>query len=239
MKLIIGNPKEGKTYQTEIDSEKSVAFVNRKIGDKVDATPVGLPGYSLQITGGSDKQGFPMRKNLHGAARKKVLISGGVGFNPKRHGLRRRKSLRGEVVSIDTEQLNTKVVEEGKKTIASLLGITGTEEAPKEEAKEVPKEDVKEEVKEEVKEVPKEEVKEVPKEEVPSEEKKEVPKEEVKEKAEDVHVEEKKEGAEEESKEVPAEEKNEAPAEEKNEAPAEEKNEAPAEEKKEISDDKK
>ncbi len=168
MKLVIGNPKEGRTYQTEIDNEKTVAFVNKKIGDKVDATSAGLPGYSLEITGGSDKQGFPLRKNLHGTARKSILVSGGVGFNPKRKGLRCRKSIRGDVISLETEQLNTKVVEAGKKTIASLLGLEETkEEAPveKKEAavvKEAPVEKKEEAPVEKKEEAPVKEAKEAP-----------------------------------------------------------------------------
>lgn len=72
------------------------------------------PDYELQITGGSDKDGFPMRPDLPGTGRKRLLLSGGVGYNPREKGVRRRKTVRGRVISADTVQINVKVVKHGK-----------------------------------------------------------------------------------------------------------------------------
>src|SRR2546428_534527 len=82
-----------------------------------DGLYVGLPGYKLQITGGSDKDGFPMRSDLPGPRRKRLLLSGGVGFHPVRPGMRKKKTVRGNTVSPDILQLNLKIVVRGPKSI--------------------------------------------------------------------------------------------------------------------------
>lgn len=180
-KLVVSDPKTRKTYQKEV-SQKESGLLNRKIGDKVKGDFLGLLGYELQITGGSDKQGFPMRPNIEGTARKRVLLTGGAGFHPKQRGERRRKSVRGNTISQEIVQVNAKIVKHGTKKLEQIFGKK--EEKPKEEKKEAPKEEKKPEEKgEEVKETPKEEPKAEEKklEEKPKEEKKPEEKEEAKE----------------------------------------------------------
>jgi small subunit ribosomal protein S6e len=159
-KLVVSDPKNKRSYQKEVE-EKSSGLIGRKIGEKVKGDFLGLQGYELEITGGSDKQGFPMRPDVPGTARKRILLTGPPGFHPKRKGERRRKSVRGNTISLDIVQVNVKVVSYGKK---SLEEIFGKKEKPKEEAK--PEEKPKEEVK---KEEPKEEKPETKKEEKPEE----------------------------------------------------------------------
>jgi small subunit ribosomal protein S6e len=92
-KLVIS---EGEiSHQLEVEAAESKKLVGLKIGDNFDASLVGLKGYTLKITGGSDKNGFPMRKDVEGPRRIKSLLAGGIGFNPKRDGQRRRKTVRG------------------------------------------------------------------------------------------------------------------------------------------------
>ncbi|HEY4704725.1 MAG TPA: 30S ribosomal protein S6e, partial [Thermoplasmata archaeon] len=93
------------------------ALVGRKLGEEIDGLFVGLPGYKLAITGGSDKDGFPMRRDLPGPRRRRILLSGGVGFHPPRSGMRKKKTVRGNTISPDTLQLNLKITVRGPKTI--------------------------------------------------------------------------------------------------------------------------
>jgi small subunit ribosomal protein S6e len=65
--------------------------------------------------GGSDKDGVPMRPSVHGGVRRNVVLSGGVGFNPKNKGERKRKAVRGNVLTDEIVQVNTKIVEKPKK----------------------------------------------------------------------------------------------------------------------------
>jgi len=67
-----------------------------------------LSGYTLKITGGSDKQGFPMRRSIEGTIRKQIMLDKGAGIEKGEDGVRKRKSVRGNTVSEEIEQLNTK-----------------------------------------------------------------------------------------------------------------------------------
>ncbi len=116
-KAVIADPKSGKSYARAISGNLASQLVGKKIGDEVDGLFVHLPGYKLQITGGSDKDGFPMRGDLTGPRRRGVLVSGGVGFHPTRGGMRKRKSLRGGALSPDILQVNLKITHRGPKTI--------------------------------------------------------------------------------------------------------------------------
>jgi small subunit ribosomal protein S6e len=97
------------------------SLVGKKIGEEFDGIFVSLPGFKLILTGGSDKDGFPMRPDLPGQRRKKVLVSKSLGFRPKDNGVRRRKTLRGNIISPDIVQINMKITTHGSKNIEELL----------------------------------------------------------------------------------------------------------------------
>lgn len=139
VKVVVSDPESGKAYQVEADETRSRRLVGLRIRDKFDGEVVGLSGYELQITGGTDKEGFPMRFDVAGPRRARVLIARGPGFKPKRGGERRRRLIRGGSVSPDIAQLNAKVVKKGGKPIEQILKPEVAEEKP-EEAKEKPPE---------------------------------------------------------------------------------------------------
>ncbi len=114
-KIIISDPDAGKSKSVEADGSRAVPLIGKKLGETVDGSVVGMPGYKLQITGGSDKDGFPMRPNVHGGVRVNVILSRGVGFKPSQKGERQRKTLRGNVITEDIVQINMKIVEGPKK----------------------------------------------------------------------------------------------------------------------------
>lgn len=126
-KVVVSDPETGRAYNIELNEEKAKIFIGKRIGDTVDASPIGLKGYELLITGGSDKDGFPMRKDIHGRVRKRVLLSSPPGYRPKRKGVRRRKMVRGNEITPEIVQINTKIVKKGKKSIEELLGLGGEE----------------------------------------------------------------------------------------------------------------
>ena len=115
----------GEAISDEIINDVKEYF--RKIGDKIrgDLISPDLGDYELKITGGSDTSGFPMRPGIPGTGKRKILLSGGVGFKPKRKGERRRKSVRGEIISSDISQINTIIVKEGKKKLEDIFGKKG------------------------------------------------------------------------------------------------------------------
>ncbi|MFB0523342.1 MAG: S6e family ribosomal protein, partial [Candidatus Bathyarchaeia archaeon] len=93
-----------------------------------------LPGHKVQITGGSDKDGFPMRPSVHGGVRRRVILSGGVGFNSRGEGERKRKTVRGNVITDEIVQVNIRIAEKPKRPKKDKK-TNVKEEKPKEEVK--------------------------------------------------------------------------------------------------------
>ncbi len=150
-KLVVSDPATRKSLKIELDQSKAVGLVGKKIGEQIDADGIGLSGYTLQITGGTDKDGFPMHPSVRGAVKKKIILSSAPGFHPTMKGLRKRKTVRGDTISDDIVQINTKIVKAGAKPFSEML--------PKREEK---KPEVKEEAKVEPQPEPKVETKPQP-----------------------------------------------------------------------------
>ena len=138
------DPKNGgKSYSLKISGNNHAQLLGKKIGDTVDGIFIGegeqtLSGYKLQITGGSDKTGTPLRRDLEGGRRQAILVTRSTGFKGhslvfknkggekkrfhyKPDGLRKRRFFRGNTISQDTRQINLKVIEAGKKSLGDIL----------------------------------------------------------------------------------------------------------------------
>lgn len=120
-RAVIADPKTGMTYQKVVGGNLANSLVGKKIGDKIDGIFVEMPGYKLQIMGGSDKDGVPMRSDLPGPRRKMILTAESTGFHPERKGTRRRKNFRGNTVSPDTIQLNMKIIQYGPRAVKEIF----------------------------------------------------------------------------------------------------------------------
>ena len=110
--LIVSDPTAKTSKAASIEGAKAQALVGKSIGDEIDGKLLGIGNMKLKITGGTDKDGIPMRFDIQGAAKKRAILSGGVGFKPKDNGERRRKLVRGRQVGEDTLQVNSVVVTE-------------------------------------------------------------------------------------------------------------------------------
>ena len=115
-KIIVSDPETGKSQSVEVEETEAVPLIGRKLGEVIDGASIKLSGYKLKITGGSDKDGFPMRPNIHGGVRVGAILSEGVGFHSSQRGERKRKTLRGNVITEAIVQINMKVVEKPKKS---------------------------------------------------------------------------------------------------------------------------
>jgi len=120
-KASIADPESGECYSVVLTKNKASTFIGKEIGDTLDGIFAGLPGYKLTITGGTDEAGFPMRNDVFGAARKKVLLTEGTGFHPLRGGQRKKKMVAGRKVSQDIVQLNFKITQRGAKPVEEIL----------------------------------------------------------------------------------------------------------------------
>ncbi len=123
IRVVVSDPNSGGSAQVEADENR---FLGLSIGDEVDGGAVGLDGATLEITGGSDDTGRPMRGDVDGSGIEGVLVAGGTGFNPTKDGERRRVSVRGKQVADEVVQVNTKVVD-GDVDL-SVLGDDGSED---------------------------------------------------------------------------------------------------------------
>lgn len=120
-KVVVADPETGKSYKLEAHEPDARRLIGLRIRDKFGGELVGLAGYELQITGGTDRDGFPMRSDITGSGRESVLLAAGVGFSPHRSGERRRKMVRGSRVSEVIVQLNAKITKRGEKPIEQIV----------------------------------------------------------------------------------------------------------------------
>ena len=139
----------GRSYNMNVSGNNLSQFLGKKIGDVIDGIFVGegeqtLAGYKLEITGGSDKTGTPMRTDLAGGSRQSILVTASTGFKGhslvhkakggekkrfryKPDGMRKRRFFRGNTITQDTRQINLKVVEAANKSLADILGASSEE----------------------------------------------------------------------------------------------------------------
>jgi len=116
--VVVGDAA-GDTRQFDVDGQDANRFLGRDLGEEVDGGAVGLDGYTLALTGGSDDAGRPMREDVAGNDLKELLLEGGVGYEPSRDGERKRVTVRGREVSEATAQVNATVADGG--TLAEAL----------------------------------------------------------------------------------------------------------------------
>lgn len=132
----------GKTFNLEAEA---TGLLDKKLGDVITGNEISedLEGFEFEITGASDKSGFPSMKNIEGFQRKRALLTYGPGMHkrPKREGkkkqsnstpkgLRLRKLVRGNTISEEMRQINLKVVKAGKKTLTEVYAPVPAEETP-------------------------------------------------------------------------------------------------------------
>jgi len=120
-KIILSEPETGRSYKVDATGPAAGALIGKRIGDEIDGNILGFAGYTLKITGATDKTGIPARRDLPGPARRRLLLSRGVGFHPVMDGERRRKSVRGNEISADIVQINAAVTQSGPKPPSRIL----------------------------------------------------------------------------------------------------------------------
>jgi len=124
MKLNISYPKNGTQKCIDVDDEKKYRnFYEKKMGQEVDADFLGdeFKGYVFKITGGNDKQGFPMKMGVMTNTRVRLLMGANTScYRPRRSGERKRKSIRGCFVGPDISALHLVIVKKGAAELPDL-----------------------------------------------------------------------------------------------------------------------
>ncbi|KAI6646518.1 40S ribosomal protein S6 [Oopsacas minuta] len=124
MKLNIAYPPNGTQKLLELETDEEYRpFIDKRISQEVSGDSLGKiwKGYTFRITGGNDKEGFPMKQGILTNGRVRLLLNKNSGcYRPKRSGERRKKSVRGCIVDKNLSVLNLIVVKRGEKEIPGL-----------------------------------------------------------------------------------------------------------------------
>jgi len=124
LKIVVSDPKTGKSYQKALAEN---VLIGKKLKQKIKGDELGLAGYELEITGGSDDSGFGMRSDMEGLLKRSALLSGGVGIRNKvrankEQGIRIRRTVASNTIIEKTAQVNLKVIAYGPESLDKLLG---------------------------------------------------------------------------------------------------------------------
>ena len=129
MKLNISFPANGSQKLIEVEDDRKLRiFMERRMGQEVPGDSVGdeWKGYIFRITGGNDKQGFPMKQGVMHPTRVRLLLSDGHScYRPRRTGERKRKSVRGCIVGMDLSVLALAIVKQGDNDVPGLTDTVG------------------------------------------------------------------------------------------------------------------
>eukprot|EP01066_Platyproteum_vivax_P016118 Platyproteum_vivax@DN7023_c0_g1_i2.p1 len=124
MKFNISNPPTGQQKTIEVDDDRKILpFIDRRMGQDVSADALGdeFKGYVFRITGGNDKQGFPMKQGVLLNHRVRLLLDKNHNcYRPRRKGERKRKSIRGCIVGHDLAVIALAIVKKGTDDIPGL-----------------------------------------------------------------------------------------------------------------------
>merc|ERR1712137_32544 len=102
MRFNIADPQNGTQKLINVEEDKQLRHVlDKRIAQEVNGAVIGdqFADYSFKITGGFDKQGFPMKQGILQPDRVRLLLTKDSGcYRPKKTGDRKRKSVRGCIV---------------------------------------------------------------------------------------------------------------------------------------------
>lgn len=116
--VVVSDPATGKTKSHTVEGDKAAPLLGKSINDIVDGSVIGLPKQEIRITGGTDKDGFPMLPSIHGGVKGRVILAKGRGFqSPKRGGQRKAKTIRGKMITEDTYQINAVIIKKREKRV--------------------------------------------------------------------------------------------------------------------------
>ncbi|MCU0642449.1 MAG: eS6 family ribosomal protein [archaeon] len=120
MPIKLNISEKGKAWKVEVPEE---VITGKSVGDKISGKDVKpeLEGYEFQITGGCDSAGFPLSKDVEGLGLKALLLKKGWGMKDNTEGMRRRKTVRGKVISENVSLINLNVLKAGSKKLAEVF----------------------------------------------------------------------------------------------------------------------
>jgi|TARA_B110000208_G_scaffold185744_1_gene241328 small subunit ribosomal protein S6e len=124
MRINIANPVTGAQLCITIEEEKNLrTLYDKRIAQEIDGGDLQdqFAGFTFRITGGNDKQGFPMMQGVLHPYRKRLLLDKDQKcYRPRKKGERKRKSVRGCIVAHDMAVVNLVIVKQGEQEVPGL-----------------------------------------------------------------------------------------------------------------------
>eukprot|EP00866_Antonospora_locustae_P002403 jgi/Antlo1/2403/1195 len=106
-----------------IDFQTSMRLYGLRLGAQVEGELIGedFRGYVFKITGGDDVSGLPMKDGVFTDKRVRLLLKkGNKGYRCREKGVRKRKSVRGCIISGEIAVVSMIILKEGEKPIEGL-----------------------------------------------------------------------------------------------------------------------
>ena len=124
MRITIAYPENGTQICIDVEDVATLSnFFEKRLGQDVNGDFLGdqFKGYVFRIGGGHDKQGFTMKQGVITPRRVRLLLKAGSScYRPRKDGERKRKTVRGCIISNEISALHLIVVQKGPKDIAGL-----------------------------------------------------------------------------------------------------------------------
>lgn len=128
MKINIAFPANGTQKSLEFPDQKQWAkLIDMKVGQEFDGAILGaeFAGYIFKITGGSDSDGFGMKRGVLTKSKLKLLLKeGSSGYFAKREGTPKRKTVRGCIIGHEIASLSLVILQKGEQEIAGVTDAT-------------------------------------------------------------------------------------------------------------------
>jgi len=133
-RLVIGDSKTKRTFKAELKGTDAEQLSGKKVGDSFRGELIGLQGFELQITGGTDRAGIAMYKNLDGIGRRRLLLRGPPNYHvPKKFkGKLKKKTVRANTIGNDIVQVNCKITKWGDADLMKHFNVVPKEATPAE-----------------------------------------------------------------------------------------------------------
>ena len=127
MRLTLAYPNNGTQIVIDVDDAQALAnLYDKRLGQDIDGAILGeqFSGYLFRLCGGFDKQGFPMKQGLITPRRATPLLRAGVScYRPRKAGERKRKTVRGCIISPEISALHLVVLEKGPQDVKGLTDV--------------------------------------------------------------------------------------------------------------------